>query len=181
MLLACAAIAHGQKTYPSINSDSYAAAKFALGLPPATSSISTVEGNSTVLIQSYFEVQGVPQVGVSGLNRGFVEAYGTSFTVNGKPYFCGGTNAYYAGLKWIMSDNEVAVMMKVHSNRGANVLRVFAHSNFNSVPSPMMPLIGVYNEDAIERLDLMLVAAAQNGIRIIMVLVRYHSLQHQAL
>jgi hypothetical protein len=50
---------------------------------------------------------------------------------------------------------------------------VFAFSNFDSVPDPMMPDFGVYNEEAIRRLDLALVAAAENGIRLIMVLGNY--------
>jgi hypothetical protein len=37
----------------------------------------------------------------------------------------------------------------------------------------MMPDFGVYNEEAIRRLDLMLVAAAENGIRLIMVMGNY--------
>lgn len=52
-------------------------------------------------------------------------------------------------------------------------MRVFSHSNFDSVPDPMMPAFGQYNEDAIQRLDLALVAAAQNGIRLILVLGNY--------
>ncbi len=49
----------------------------------------------------------------AGANTGFLKASGTQFVVNGKPFYCAGTNAYYAALKNIMSDNEVAVMMKV--------------------------------------------------------------------
>ena len=37
----------------------------------------------------------------------------------------------------------------------------------------MMPSFGVYNEDALKRLDLTMVTAAQNGIRLIMVMANY--------
>jgi len=50
---------------------------------------------------------------------------------------------------------------------------VFAFSNFDSIPDTMMPDFGVYNEEAIRRLDLALVAAAENGIRLIMVMGNY--------
>ena len=53
------------------------------------------------------------------------------------------------------------------------MLRVFTHSNFDSVPNPIMPEFGSYNEEALRRVDLMLVAAAQNGIRTIMVLSNF--------
>jgi hypothetical protein len=52
-------------------------------------------------------------------------------------------------------------------------MRVFSHSNFDSVPDPMMPTFGQYNENALQRLDLALVAAAQHGIRLILVLGNY--------
>lgn len=169
-LLAFAHFANAQDIFPQ--ADDYIPLKFELGLPPNVTTISTVEGNTTALVDNLFTVAAAPEVGVSGLNSGFVKAQGTKFVVNGQPYYCGGTNAFYAGLKWIMSDNEVAVMMKEHASKGANVMRVFAHSSFDSVPSPMMPDFGVYNEDALKRLDLTLAAASQNGIRLIMVLVR---------
>jgi hypothetical protein len=37
----------------------------------------------------------------------------------------------------------------------------------------MMPNFGVYNEDAIRRLDLVMAAAAENNIRLIMVMGNY--------
>ena len=60
-----------------------------------------------------------------------------------------------------------------HAQRGANVLRIFAFSNFDSVPDPMMPSFGTYNEDALRRLDLAVAAAADNGIRLIMTMANY--------
>ena len=113
------------------------------------------------------------QPGVSGQNEGFVTAKNTTFYLHDQPWFCVGTNAYYGALKYIMSDKEVPVMMQSHASKGANVLRIFAFSNFNSVPDPIMPELGVYNEDALKRLDLTLAAAAQNGIRLIMTLSNY--------
>ena len=62
---------------------------------------------------------------------------------------------------------------QVHASEGATIMRVFSHSNFDSVPDPMMPAFGQYNESALQRLDLALVAAAQHGIRLILVLGNY--------
>jgi mannan endo-1,4-beta-mannosidase len=64
-------------------------------------------------------------------------------------------------------------MMKEHAEQGATAMRVFTHSNFDSVKDPIMPDFGKYDESALRRVDLMLAAAAQNGIRIIMVLSNY--------
>ena len=57
--------------------------------------------------------------------------------------------------------------------RNATVLRVFAVSNFDSVPDAMMPSFGVYNEEALKRLDVALAAAAENGIRLILALSNF--------
>lgn len=135
--------------------------------------ISTVLGNETSLPSFTFSA---PNTGISGLNVGFVQPQGTVFalsTATSVPWYCAGSNAYYAALKWIMSENEVSVMFREHAQRGVTAMRVFAHSSFDSVSSPMMPSFGTYNEDAIKRLDLALALAAQNGIRLILVLGNY--------
>lgn len=104
---------------------------------------------------------------------GFVGTKGIRFTLNGTPWYCSGTNAYYAGLKYIMSDSDVDVMMKLHAQRGVNVMRVFAHSNFDSVPDAMMPSFGQYNEESIRRLDLAVATAGKYEIRLILVFSNY--------
>jgi hypothetical protein len=63
-------------------------------------------------------------------------------------------------------------MFYEHARRGATVMRIFAHSFFD-YPEAMMPDFGVYNEDALRRLDLALAVAARNGIRLVMVLSNY--------
>lgn len=100
-----------QTTFPT--SELYIPLKFDLGIGNATQ-ISTVEGNSTNLISQTLRIN-PSQVspGISSLNQGFVDTQGSQFILNGNPWYCAGTNAYYAGLKYIMSDNEVSVMMKV--------------------------------------------------------------------
>jgi hypothetical protein len=110
MLTACS-LACGQTTFP--DSGRYVPLKFDLGIGNAAK-ISTVEGNNSAVTVSDIGTQGVFTAGVSAKNVGFVKASGTQFVVDGKQYYCAGTNAYYAGLKWIMSDAEVAVMMKVY-------------------------------------------------------------------
>jgi mannan endo-1,4-beta-mannosidase len=161
--------ANGQ---PGLNVQEYAASKFDLGLSPNTQ-ISTVEGNTTDIVTAMLSVQTTPTPGESFQNKGFVYAQGNQFFLNGQPFFCSGTNAFYAGLKWIMSDNEVAVMMKEQAARGVTAMRVFAFSSFDSVPESIMPSFGEYNEEAIRRLDLMLLSMAKYGIRAIMVLSNY--------
>ncbi|KAG7672584.1 hypothetical protein KSW81_001546 [Nannochloris sp. 'desiccata'] len=166
----CAQEKARDSTFPE--SGRYVPLKFDLGIGDAAK-ISTLEGENSAVMVSEIGTQGEYFEGVSAQNIGFVKASGTQFVLDGKPYWCAGTNAYYAGLKWIMSDGEVAVMMKEHAQKGANVLRIFAFSNFDSVPDAMMPSFGTYNEDALRRLDLAMVAAAENGIRLIMVMSNY--------
>jgi hypothetical protein len=109
LLQTCAVSA--QSTSP--DSGLYIPLKFDLGIGNAVK-ISTVEGNNTDYIAQTLDVQeGQFSPGISAENKGFVQTKGSQFTLNGEPWYCAGTNAYYAGLKWIMSDNEVSVMMKV--------------------------------------------------------------------
>lgn len=104
-ILACS-----QTTYPQ--SARYVPLKFDLGIGDAAE-ISTVEGEISAANVDLIGTEEVYFEGVSAQNIGFVKARGRQFVLDGKPYYCAGTNAYYAGLKYIMSDSEVAVMMKV--------------------------------------------------------------------
>jgi mannan endo-1,4-beta-mannosidase len=104
---------------------------------------------------------------------GFVRTNNKAFTLDGLPWYCSGTNAYYAALKYIMPESELDVMMRAHANEGINVMRIFAHSNFDSVPDAMMPTFGQYNEESIRRLDLVIEAARKYDIKLILVLGNY--------
>lgn len=112
--------------------------------------------------------EGVGISSISYQNNGFVKANGTNLEINGNIFYGAGTNAYYAPMKDIMSENEVYNMFYEHARRGVTVMRVFAFDFFS--PSGTMPDFGVYNEEAFQRLDVVLKAAALNGIRLIMVL-----------
>jgi hypothetical protein len=110
-LLQNASPAAAQSTFP--DSDLYIPLKFDLGIGNAAR-ISTVEGNNTDFIAQTLDVQQRQfSPGISAENKGFVQTRGSQFVTNGNPWYCAGTNAYYAGLKYIMSDNEVSVMMRV--------------------------------------------------------------------
>lgn len=144
--------------------------KFDLGLGDEET-ISTSDEVETLTVDTSLDIPQIFEPGASALNVGFVKPNGTRLAIDGKPFYCAGTNAYYAALKWLMSDNEVGVMMREHAKYGVTAMRVFAHSNFNSVPAPtIMPRFGVYNETALQRLDLLLYEAAQTNIRLILVL-----------
>jgi len=100
-----------QSTFPF--SEIYIPLKFDLSIGDAAQ-ISTVEGNMTGFVAQTLAVEDSEFApGISMANEGFVEARGSQFILNGNPWYCAGTNAYYAGLKYIMSDNEVSVMMEV--------------------------------------------------------------------
>ena len=159
---------------PGTNVEAYAADKFFIGLPTEPMEEQAVSLDLKVLNlqeNNYFK-QFTPAPGSVYNNIGFVKASGTRFTVNGQPYYCSGTNAFYAGLEYIMSEDEVVVMMREQKARGATILRIFT-SFFDSVPNSMMPTFGQYNEQALRRLDFALVEMAKRGIRGIIVLSNY--------
>lgn len=112
VLIALSSGSYGQSTFP--DSNQYIPLKFDLGIGNAAQ-IATVEGTNTSIITQTLEVEGQFSPGQSAKNKGYVKAQGTQFSLNGQPWYCAGTNAYYAALKYIMSDNEVAVMMRVGS------------------------------------------------------------------
>eukprot|EP00889_Picochlorum_renovo_P004658 jgi/Picre1/31688/NNA_007039.t1 len=119
-LLLTAMLAFGQ---PGTDEYKYAAEKFQLGLPMTQAQVSSAD-DYDVYLQEYKK------------------------EMDGKPYYCGGTNAFYAGLDYIMSANEVVAMMDAQAAQGATILRIFT-SFFDSVPNSMMPDFGEYNEQAL--------------------------------
>ena len=90
--------------------------------------------------------------------------------LDNQPWHCAGTNAYYAAQVDGLSADDVDTLFKVHASKGVNVLRVFAHSDgcSSSVHTPIQPSLGVYNEAALARLDLVLVTANKYNIRLIL-------------
>lgn len=85
-----------------------------------------------------------------------------------------GTNQFHAALVDRLSKDDVRTMFKRHAEKGANVMRVFAHSDGYGFPDempvevPIQPQLGKYNEKALQRLDLVLAEAGKNGIKLIL-------------
>lgn len=119
-----------------------------------------------------FDTYRPPEPGNIYKNTGFVKTDGRSLVLNGQPWQFAGTNAFYAGLEYIMSEDELRHMMKEQENVGTSVMRVFT-SSFERVPNSMMPEFGVVSESSLRRLDLLLLEAAKRNIRIILVLSNY--------
>ncbi|KAL4519672.1 hypothetical protein Ndes2437A_g07850 [Nannochloris sp. 'desiccata'] len=121
-----------------------------------------------------FNFDSEPPATDKGKNQGFVTVNGTEFYLDGKPWHCAGTNAYYAAITDRLTPGEVDELFKTHAEKGATVLRVFAHSDgASSTSNPIQPSLGVYNEDALKRLDLVLFSAAKYGIRLILPFTNY--------
>jgi hypothetical protein len=110
LLLAAVHVAVAQPIYPE--SGEYVPLRYELDLGGGVQ-IATVEG-ATAQALAIDRSQFSP--GKSAKNVGYVQPSGTRFQLNGSPWYCAGTNAYYAALKWIMSDAEVAALMKVRSS-----------------------------------------------------------------
>ncbi|KAK9827642.1 hypothetical protein WJX81_002329 [Elliptochloris bilobata] len=107
----------------------------------------------------------------------FVQTDGTRFKLDGKPWYFSGTNQYsLVNMHW-WNDTQVVFNLAEHARRGVQVMRVFFFFNGNGTgyeasknDQPMQPSVGVFNEVAMQRADLLLAEAGKKGIRLILAL-----------
>lgn len=120
---------------PFTNTNLYAASKFFIGIPTDEDGQYAKPSDVTPSVRESEELLKFKKPGPGAVyeNVGFVKGDGDVFVVNGRPYHCSGTNAFYAGLEYIMNEDEVVSMMKEQKKQGASILRIFT-SFFDSVP-----------------------------------------------
>lgn len=112
----------------------------------------------------------------SPVSSGFVTTAGTHFTLHGKPWYFGGTNAVFLMNSDGFPASEIPDFFCIQANQGARVVRVAAYLNgygcnmCTKTPEPIQPKVGVFNEHVLQRLDAIVAAAKANGIRLIMTL-----------
>ena len=135
VLFLCSILLASTVGQPFTNTDLYAASKFFIGLPIDSDGqyAKPFDVIPSVRESEEFREFEKPRPGAVYENVGFVKRDGVAFIVNGRPYHCSGTNAFYAGLEYIMNQNEVVAMMKEQKKQGASILRIFT-SFFDSVP-----------------------------------------------
>ena len=106
----------------------------------------------------------------------FVKTAGTKFTLGGKPWYFGGTNAVYIINGPDFPESEIDPFFCIQANQGARVVRLAAYLNgfgckeCTKTPNPIQPKVGVFNEGTLQRLDKMVASAKKHGIRLIMTL-----------
>ena len=106
----------------------------------------------------------------------FVKTSGVKFTLGGKPWYFGGTNAVYLINGPDFPESEIDPFFCIQANQGARVVRIAAYLNgygcreCTKTPNPIQPKVGVFNEGTLQRLDKMVAAAKRHGIRLIMTL-----------
>ena len=112
----------------------------------------------------------------AAVSGGFVKTSGTHFTLYGKPWYFGGTNAVFLTNSDSFPGADIPEFFCIQANQGARVVRAAAYLNgygcnmCTKTPEPIQPKVGVYNERALQRLDGIVAAAKANGIRLIMTL-----------
>jgi mannan endo-1,4-beta-mannosidase len=106
----------------------------------------------------------------------FVKTSGVKFTLGGKPWYFGGTNAVYIINGPDFPESEIEPFFCTQANQGARVVRLAAYLNgygckeCTKTPNPIQPKVGVFNEGTLQRLDKMVASAKKNGVRLIMTL-----------
>jgi len=111
----------------------------------------------------------------------FVKTAGTKFTLGGKPWYFGGTNAVYLINGPDFPEADIPEFFCIQANQGARVVRLAAYLNgfgcheCTKTPNPIQPRVGVFNEATLQRLDKMIAAAKANGIRLIMTLGNFEN------
>ncbi|KAK9819797.1 hypothetical protein WJX72_002477 [[Myrmecia] bisecta] len=112
--------------------------------------------------------------GIASAQAPFVKASGTQFVVNGRPFFFAGTNAFYLTERSFLNDAQISEFFQVNADKGVTAVRTWAFINgygtSYSTPNPFQPSPGVYKEENLKRLDLVLAEAAKHGIRVILML-----------
>ncbi|KAK9839413.1 hypothetical protein WJX81_000612 [Elliptochloris bilobata] len=105
--------------------------------------------------------------------KGFVSTSGANFMVDGKIKFFAGTNAHFLLLRSIVTDEGVKAYFKDAASTGINLVRFwgFADGVTTPVSDAIQPTVGVFNELALQRFDLVLAEAARNSIKVIFPLV----------
>ena len=112
----------------------------------------------------------------AAVSGGFVKTAGTHFTLYGKPWYFGGTNAVFLTNSDSFPAADIPEFFCIQANQGARVVRVAAYLNgygcnmCTKTPEPIQPKVGVFNEHVLQRLDGIVAAAKANGIRLIMTL-----------
>ncbi|CAL8463202.1 g2736 [Coccomyxa elongata] len=110
-------------------------------------------------------------------NIGFVQTNGTNFVLNGKIKYFSGSNDYFLIMRNYLSDDQVRLFFKVMAGNGIDLVRTWGFLNGVNDPSyaavSIQPSIGVYNEQSLQRLDLVLSEASANGVRIILPFVNF--------
>eukprot|EP00884_Botryococcus_braunii_P020643 jgi/Botrbrau1/7262/Bobra.0318s0001.1 len=100
--------------------------------------------------------------------QGIVKAEGTRFSLNGKPFYFAGTNAYYLALPDFVDYLDIETFFEVSAAYGVTVVRMWGFSNGGwGLEQPIQPEIGVWNEVALKQLDKVVTTAGQYGIRLI--------------
>jgi mannan endo-1,4-beta-mannosidase len=98
--------------------------------------------------------------------EGFVKTDGAQFSLDGEPYYFGGTNNF-----WLMDNYETKKNVRKLFNQAAaldtNVVRTWAF-NAGRDRRSLQPTKGEYNEAAFEHLDYVVDQAGKHGIRLIL-------------
>ncbi|EIE21346.1 glycoside hydrolase [Coccomyxa subellipsoidea C-169] len=113
----------------------------------------------------------------SGGNVGFVGTNGTNFVLNGKITYFSGSNDYFLILRTYLSDDQVRLFFRVMAGNGIDLIRTWGFLNGQDDPYTagvsIQPSIGVFNEQSLQRLDLIFAEANSNGVRIILPFVNF--------
>ncbi|BDA49883.1 probable mannan endo-1,4-beta-mannosidase 3 at C-terminar half [Coccomyxa sp. Obi] len=101
---------------------------------------------------------------------GFVSASGQNFILNGKAAYFAGTNAWYLPIRATYSDSQISQFFSVMAGQGVTLVRVFCFEDgYTLSNTPIQSSPGVYDENGLKRIDLIMATAAQYGIYVIVV------------
>jgi mannan endo-1,4-beta-mannosidase len=151
---------------------------------PSSSSSSTITGISTPLVSSQEDLPTTDNSTTAtstNMDR-FLTICGTTFCIGGtdSTYYLAGTNRW--DLHALQEDEgiegskaSIYNAIKTHADKGANVIRIFSHSEAKAGygKRPIQPKLGEYGEDALAVLDYTLSVAREFGIRLILVMTNF--------
>ncbi|KAK9902791.1 hypothetical protein WJX75_006160 [Coccomyxa subellipsoidea] len=147
--------------------------KYALPVPSKNAAASSEAGNQTASSAAIADTIATAAAESPSEQPKYIlplPSQGQNFVLNGKTVYFAGTNAWYLPIQTQFSDDYVHNFFQVMGQEKVTLVRVFCFlDGYDVTSSPIQKSPGVYDEDGLKRIDLIMQQAYLNNVRVIVV------------